>query len=180
MDLDILETVLKDILEDLKVNNEIVQELTTRTGSLEDKILAFEKMLEKSKIVAPPADTKTLQDIAQNYFREFCRIVEAQPKNVVNESRFMLFPETNTDRYYKIVFGRLIPWSYGMVAALLLISLGKQYIRSRVEERERRYYYEVYTRAWKLLEDTTDKKGRKKMEEVLQKSVDEAEKSGNN
>jgi hypothetical protein len=34
--------------------------------------------------------------------------------------RVLLFPKTNQGQYYKIVFGRLIPWGFGFVALTYL------------------------------------------------------------
>jgi hypothetical protein len=54
--------------------------------------------------------------------------------------------------------------------------LGKQYVSSWSEVRERRYYYEVYVDAWDRLDKSQDKAGRQKMKEILQKAVNEHEK----
>lgn len=175
MESQIIETVLKDILDELNGTTQAIQELARKVTAVEEKVSAFEKKQENLQIVAPPADTAPIEKIARNYFLEFCRIVDAQPKKVVRQFRLVLFPETHTDRYYKIVFGRLIPWSYGLVAAILLISLGQRCIISWSGAQERRYYYEVYMHAWDQLDKSLDKAGRQKMKDILQKTVNEQE-----
>jgi len=175
----IFETVLKDVLEEQKTNNQTIQELTSKVVVLTEKVSSFEENQQKLKIVAPPTDTSPIEKIAAQYFLEYCRLLEAQPKKVVRQFRLVLFPESNTDRYYKIIFGRLIPWSYGLVAALLLISLGKQYASSWSSVQERRYYYEVYQNAWDQLDKSLDKPGRQKMKDILQKVVNDVEKKNN-
>src|SRR6187402_1774892 len=104
METEVLETVLKDVLDDLKNNHQVLQELTGKVAALDEKIATFEKKQEQLQIVAPPVDTAPIEQMAGNYFQKFCRILEAQPKKVIREFRLVLFPETNTDRYYKIVF----------------------------------------------------------------------------
>lgn len=176
IELERIQIVLNDVLDDLKVTNQSILEVTGKVAALSEKVAAFEKKQENLHIVAPLADTAPLEKTAQYYFLEFCRIVEAQPKKVVRQFRLVLFPESNTDRYYKIVFGRLVPWSYGLVAALLLISLGKQYVNSWSSVQERRYYYEVYMDAWDQLDKSLDKPGRQKMKDIMQKVVNDVEK----
>jgi len=171
----ILETVLTEVLEELKNNSQAILELTGEVTVLKEKVSAFEKKQEQLQIIAPPADTARIEKVAGNYFLEFYRLVEAQPKKVVRQFRLVLFPETNTDRYYKIVFGRLIPWSFGLAAAFFLVSLGKQYVSSWSAVQERRYYFEVYRDAWDRLDKSMDKPGRQKMKEIMQKAVNEHE-----
>jgi hypothetical protein len=172
----IIETVLTEVLNELKDNNQAILELTGKMTTLGDKVAAFEKNQEQLKIVAPPANTAPIEKLAENYFLKFYRLVEAQPKKVVRQFRLVLFPETNTDRYYKIVFGRIIPWSYGLAAVFFLISFGKQYVSSWSEIQERRNYYEIYMDAWDRLDKSLDKTGRQKMKEIMQKAVNEHEK----
>ena len=176
METKILETVLTEVLEELKNNSQAILELTGEVTVLKEKVSVFEKKQEQLQIIAPPADTAPIEKVAENYFLEFYRLVEAQPKKVVRQLRLVLFPETNTDRYYKIVFGRIIPWSYGLAAVFFLISLGKQYVSSWSEVQERRSYYEIYMDAWDRLDKSLDKTGRQKMKEVMQKAVNEHEK----
>jgi len=174
-----LETVLKEVLEEQQTNNQSIQELTSKVAMLINKVSAFEENQQNLKITAPPADTSRLEKIAANHFLEYCRLLEAHPKNIVRQFRLVLFPESNTDRYYKIVFGRLIPWSFGLIAVLLLISLGKQYTSSWSNVQERRYYYEVYRNAWDQLDKSLDKSGRQKMKDIMQKAVNDVEKKNN-
>src|SRR6185437_7882360 len=42
--------------------------------------------------------------------------LDNQPKPA-RQIRFLLFPETNQGQYYKIVFGRLIPWGLAFTVA---------------------------------------------------------------
>jgi len=179
METTILETVLKEVLEEQQTNNQSIQELTGKVALLSNKVSAFEENQQKIKITAPAADTSRLEKIAATHFLEYCRLLEAHPKKIVRQFRLVLFPEFNTDRYYKIVFGRLIPWSFGMIAALLLISLGKQCASSWSDAQERRYYYEVYRNAWDRLETSMDKAGKQKMKDIMQKAVNEIEKENN-
>lgn len=179
METDILETVLKDVSEDQKENNRIIVDLSGKVTGLTEKVSAFEENQQKIKVVAPPADTSPIENIAAKYFLEYCRLLEGQPKKIVRQFRLVLFPESNTDRYYKIVFGRLIPWSYGLIAAIFLISLGKQYVSSWSDAQERRYYYEVYMNAWDQLDKSSDKAGRQKMKDIMQKAVNSIEKKNN-
>ena len=51
--------------------------------------------------------------------------VEAGPKPITRHFRFLLFPESNTDYYYK-----LIPWSFLFVVVLYLLSVGQKTVEA--------------------------------------------------
>jgi hypothetical protein len=179
MEVSILEPVLTEVLEDQKALNQSVKDLASKVSGLVDKVSGFEESQRKLKIIAPAADTSKMEQTADKYFFEYCRLLEAQPKKIVRQFRLVLFPESNTDRYYKIVFGRLIPWTYGLVAAMLLISLGKQSVSSWSDAQERRYYFDVYKNAWDRLDKSLGDSGRQKMRDIMQKAVNDEEKEKN-
>ncbi len=41
------------------------------------------------------------------------------PVPIIRQYRFLLFPETNQGQYYKIVFGRLLPWGLAFMSAFI-------------------------------------------------------------
>jgi len=173
MEIEILETVLKDMLEEQKKANDLTQEQNKKLASLTEKTETFDRRLDLLKVIAPPVDTAPIQTILKNEFQTVNQILENQPKSVIRQVRLVLFPETNPDRYYKIVFGRLVPWGIFICTAICLIPLGEQYIRTRAELQQRRYYFEVYQDAWERLDSTSTKSERLKMKQVLQRSVND-------
>ena len=67
----ILETVLTEVLEELKNNSQAILELTEEVTVLKEKVSVFEKKQEQLQIIAPPADTAPIEKVAENYFLEF-------------------------------------------------------------------------------------------------------------
>jgi len=168
MDIQVVETVLTEILEELKSLHKVLEEVTARSNALEQKVNGFSEKQEKLPIIAPPIDTRPIEKIASRYFMEFCRIIEAQPKKVVRNFRLLLFPETNTGYYYKIIFGRLIPWGGLFVVAAFLISLGSRWVDDWSRIREKRYNYEVYGETLNRLDSVLTKSDRQKLRVILE------------
>ena len=169
METAIFETVLKDVLDEQQCNNKSIQELTNKVTVLIDKVSAFEENQQKITITAPPADTSRLEKIAATHFLEYCRLLQAYPKKIVRQFRFLLFPETNTDYYYKIIFGRLIPWGGLFVVAAFLISLATHYIDRSTVIQERKYKYEVFQETLNRADSTLPKADRDKLQAIFKK-----------
>jgi len=173
MEIEILDTVLKDMLEEQKKANDLTDEQNKNLDQLTQTVEKFEQRLDQLNVIAPPVDSGPIQTILKDGMQAMNRILENQPKSVIRQIRLVLFPESNPDRYYKVVFGRLIPWVIFISAVIFLIPLGKQYITTRTQLQQRRYYFEVYRDAWEMLDSTLDKPERLKMKQALQKSVND-------
>jgi len=171
MELEIVQTVLTDMLEEQKTTNQLNQEVAAKLKELQEKVTGFEQKLETIHLTAPPVDVLPVQKEVSRGIAAVAKIVEAQPKNVIRQFRLLVFPETNAGYYYKIVFGRLIPWAFAFAGLVFLIALGNKYIETSMAIAERKYDYEVYRTAWQRLENMQEKTGRQKMEEILQKAV---------
>lgn len=176
METQILETVLTDMLEEQKSTNQVLLELTTQIRELKATQETFEKKLQEQKIIAPPPDLLPVISALGRGINEIGQKVEAQPKNVIRQVRLLLFPADNADRYYKIIFGRLFPWMGLFITAVFFISLGKEYVVSRTVLQQRRYYFEVYRDAWERLDSSSDRAGKQKMKQIIQKAVNDHQK----
>jgi len=173
MEIEVLDKVLNEILEEQKNYNKAVQEQNSKLDDLTKKVQAFEQQIGQLTVTAPPIDMTPIINILTTAIREISRILNNQPKNVIRQVRLILFPESNPDRYYRIVFGRLIPCAIFISGVFLLIPLGEQYVSSRTQLQQRRYYFEVYRDAWERLDSTSGKSERLKMKQVLQKAVND-------
>jgi hypothetical protein len=93
------------------------------------------------------------------------------PKISQRQFRILLFPETNQGQYYKIVFGRLIPWGLAFMVATYIFITGYKAIEIS------RYNGTVilsmhYQRAWFYLEHRAKKKMLSAMDEAYDKTAD--------
>jgi hypothetical protein len=63
-------------------------------------------------------------------------VITEQPKTVVHERRFLLFPEHHATEYYRIIF-RVILWLTVASAVYFLFALGRQALQNAKEVRLR-------------------------------------------
>lgn len=166
-DFAVLEAALKEVLEEQKNTNKVLEGLTGEVAELKEKTEMMNEKVDNVQVVAPPTDTKPFFTLWAGFAEKIRKIIEAQPKTVIHQRRFLFFPETNTGEYYRIVFGRLIPWGMLLVGGLLLFRLGHQYIEKSAETNNRRYYYETYENAFDRLDTMLGPSGHKKLIEAL-------------
>ena len=124
MEMQIVETVLTDLLEEQKETNKLLRELIEKLNEVEIKVDGFNQKLENQQVMPPPVDTRPLEKIAALGMVDMCQVVAKQPKSVIKQFRLQLFPETNSDRYYKII----LPWALLFVIATYIYFLIKQWM----------------------------------------------------
>jgi hypothetical protein len=167
----VLETVMNELLKEQKRTNELLEKETAQQEEIGKKVDGFDDKLGKVQLIVPAIDTKPIVSLLEKHFEKVTKILAGQPKNVVYQRRYLLFPEDNTGYYYKIIFGRLIPWTILTVVFLLLLNLGNTYLEKQTEIANRRYYYETFADAWDRLDSTIGPAGKKKMDEALKAAV---------
>ena len=59
----IITEVLNDILEELKQSNQSLKTLQITIGDLQEKTTGFEQKLTKQQVIAPPADTTSIEEL---------------------------------------------------------------------------------------------------------------------
>jgi hypothetical protein len=160
MQQEILETVLTEVLEDMKIAHQAIRELTEQVKGTKEQVEGFDQKVKEMMIYVPPIDTKPFEKIVAQCFQNVCTTVENQPKNVIHQRRLLLFPETNAGQYYKIIFGRLIPWGLLFAGMCFVFSIIGKSIDNSAQEDVRKFYYEEYSAAWQQLDSTLDKSGR--------------------
>lgn len=136
-------------------NDEIVDSLVKKHTELEKQLTK----ITENPIPDYSDDIKSIitevRDIKQNGKRaeEFTLLKQISeklnkvPTSATKQFRILLFPETNQGQYYKIVFGRLIPWGLCLVAISYLYSLGGKAIDAygQHQQNEEAAHYQ---RAW--------------------------------
>jgi hypothetical protein len=146
---EVLATVLDDILKELAESNDSLKSLQSAMQSTQEKVAAFEQKLNDQQVIAPPADTRAINDITRaaaynirkdlsgqlTAFRKensnsnalIAELIEAQPKNVIQQKRYGLFSDSESNNYKYVV-----RWAFrSLIAALslgVLLSLGGRYI----------------------------------------------------
>ncbi len=165
-----------------------IEELSDRLNDTE-AVLAQQgkriKELENKEIKMPDykPELKAIRDELENVIPEakldqlIARLVkienlfEKQPKQVNRQYRLLLFPETDQGQYYKIVFGRLIPWGIAFMTATYLFFLAENGIDAWGNVRYNDQS-EQCVKAWLYMNDHAGKQVKKAMDQAWQKSSD--------
>lgn len=113
MENEIMTTVLNEVLAEQKEIAGQVESMQHNITLLASRIEGFEKKLDNLKITSPPVDLLPTQLLIAKNMEEIKRVVAEQPKNVVLEKRYLLFPETNAREYY----GTLLRWLLYIIIA---------------------------------------------------------------
>ena len=98
--------------------------------------------------------------------------LDKAPKSAVKQLRILLFPEVNPSEYYKIVFGRLIPWTFCLLATTYLFLLGRQWTSAWGNYRYNKQS-EQCVKAWIYMNEHSSKQVKKAMNTAWQKSEKE-------
>lgn len=151
MDNEIMESVLTEILEEQKLAARATQELGATLKALAGQVDSFQKKLEHQKVIAPPANTKVVQEIVADGILKIQQTVAGQPKSITRNFRLLLFPEMYAENYYRIVFGRLLFWMIMLLLATYLFVMGKQGIESWRSLKEKEIDGSQYKKAWRYL-----------------------------
>lgn len=131
-----LEIVLEEVVEDSKNVRSAVEELKQEIWQLREKADDLEKKVDTMKVVPPPVDTRPVQTIVRVSLDRIQQLIADQPKTVVHQKRFLLFPEHHATEYYRIIF-RLILWLTLASAVYYLFALGKEALQNAKEIRLR-------------------------------------------
>lgn len=169
MDSEIVESVLRDILEEQRAGIQATKEINTRLKDLAVEVEGLNQKLDQQKRIGSPGDPGLIQALVENGINRMEEIVSQQPKTVVRQYRFLLFPEMYADNYYRIVFGRLLFWMMTLLMATFLFMLGKQSIESWAVIKQKQYETNQYKKAWHYLYNH-EKKLRVKMDSAWVKS----------
>ena len=137
MEDEIIETVLKEILDEIKMIHQQNAEREKDTEDIKKKIQSIEEKLLSPETKSPQINLLPLQLQLESDIKKIERIFNEQPKNVIYKKQILLFPEYRAREYYKLVFGRLLFWMMMFLLAFYLFSLGRQFIDNWKEIRQK-------------------------------------------
>ncbi len=167
---------MNDTLEKLEAIEEVLQQVIVT-------INGYEKKEVKIPEITIPDYKRELRDIScqLNELKQNSGNVQLDKlseqiqqlnltKQPVKHYRFLLFPETNQGQYYKIVFGRLIPWGILLTGLVFLFALAQKGLDVwRIKEYNQRA--DQYVKAWNYMDNHADSKlVKKRMDEAWEKA----------
>ncbi|MEJ7821157.1 MAG: hypothetical protein WKF85_02480 [Chitinophagaceae bacterium] len=161
MDSEIIETVLTEILGELKQSNVLNKENSLTLTENKNRLTIIEKKLESKDEIKTVVDTVPLEQIMSKSINNISAMIEKRPEKVSREFRILLFPEHNAREYYRIVFGRIIFWLVILVIAKYAYLLGSDLISKGNESLK-------YKKAWEILYKHQEKANQKKMLRLIE------------
>ena len=164
MESEIIETVLKEILEDLKQTSELSKENNLLATENKGRMIGIEKMLADKNILKPIIDTQPIERIVSQGMDNISTKIDQSRDKRGTEFRFLFFPEHNTREFYKIVYGRIIFWLVMLVIAKYLFLLGNEWISKNYDDQK-------YKKAWENLYQQQGKANQKIMEKIIRLDI---------
>jgi hypothetical protein len=158
-------------------NDEIVDSLVKKNTEMEKQVTKItdnpvpDYSIEINNILNEVREIK--QNIKQNeelaLLKQIYEKLNKVPTFITKQIRILLFPETNQGQYYKIVFGRLIPWGICLVVITYLYSLGGRAIDAYGQHKQNEQSAH-YQRAWIYLKQIAKKRTLSAMDTAYSKT----------
>ena len=144
MENEMIETVLTEILGELKQSNHLNQQNNLAIIENKNRLISIEKKLESKDALKTLMNTGRLEQIISTGIDNISAMIDRRPEKVRREFRVLLFPEHNTKEYYRVVFGRIIFWLVILVIAKYSYLLGSEWITKDYENQK-------YKKSWENL-----------------------------
>lgn len=160
-------------------NDEIVDSLVKKNTEMEKQVTKITDNPVPDYSIAINTILTEVKEIKQNIKRNeeltlLKQIYEKLSKgstSITKQIRILLFPETNQGQYYKIVFGRLIPWGICLVVITYLYSLGGRAIDAYGHHKQNDQSAH-YQRAWIYLKQIAKRRTLSAMDTAYTKTAD--------
>jgi hypothetical protein len=158
-------------------NDEIVDNLVKKNTEMEKQVAKITENPVPDYSIAINTILTEIKEIKQNIkqnegltlLKQIYEKLSKVPTSANKQLRILLFPETNQGQYYKIVFGRLIPWGICLVVITYLYSLGGQAIDAYGQHKQSEQAAH-YQRAWVYLKQVAKRRTLSVMDTAYTKS----------
>lgn len=139
---EVVKSVLSEVLEEQKDTTINTGLLVKSVEDLYERIVRIEKSIS-SKIPNTSLDLAPLNNTLSRHVEELKKVIQKQPKEVINEKRILLFPETYKHEFYRIVVGKTLMWLVILATCLTLILQIKNTV-SRTQKNYQRSWEDLY------------------------------------
>jgi hypothetical protein len=127
MNQEVLEEVMKEILEELKFQREDRVKHGQMLREMYGEIQGLTDKLAKQRSDRLQHQMDTIKGDIEMKLGQLADILRSYPAHT-KQVRILLFPEYDTIRYYKLVFGRMMMWTMVALALTYLYLLAKGYL----------------------------------------------------
>lgn len=170
-----LKEILTEQIEENKATRKYITELeqtiAERDQVIKDLIINFEEKSSNIKVVVPKPDLSAVNATLDAKLTGIQQAVEKKPVPVIRQMRFLLFPETNTEHYYKITLGKILPWLVAVIITTYVFSLGRNWLDKWQTIKEQEIESNISARAWDSLYKKANSRDRKVLDKLWQKNI---------
>lgn len=157
--------------------DEIIDNLVKNSSNMEKQLTRLAETPSPDYSVALDTIITEVRNVKQNYIRDDELALLKQineklnniPRSATKQLRILLFPETNQGQYYKIVFGRLIPWGICLLILTYIYSLGGKALDA-YGQRQENIQAAHYQRAWIYLKQIAKRRTLSAMDTAFTKT----------
>lgn len=169
---------LYELNERMDNNDEVIDNLVKKNTELEKKVAQFVETPIPDYSARINTILTEMREIKQNkrgdeelaLLKQINDRLNTTPASATKQMRILLFPETNQGQYYKIVFGRLIPWGIFLVVITFLYSLGTRAIDAYGQHKQNEQSAH-YQRAWIYLKQIAKRRTLSAMDTAYAKTA---------
>ena len=123
---------INELNERMDSTDEVIESLVKKTVEFEKQVTKIAELNIPDYSASLDIIIKALNEIQVankkenelNLLNAIHTKLDKLPKASHRQIRLLLFPETNQGQYYKIVFGRLIPWGLAFITATYIFITG--------------------------------------------------------
>jgi hypothetical protein len=171
-----LKEILTEQIEENKATKKYItqleQTIANRDQVIKDLIVSFEEKSSNLKVVVPKPDLSAVNATLYAKLTSIQQAIEKKPVPVIRQLRFLLFPETNTEHYYKITLGRILPWLVIIIMATYVFSFTKDWLWRWQAIKVQEIESNISARAWDSLYKKANARDRKILDRHRQKYND--------
>jgi hypothetical protein len=169
-----LKEILAEQIEESKATRKYItkleQSIAYRDRVIKDLLVHFEQKSSNLKVEIPKPDLSEVSATLDTKLTNIQQAAERKPVSVTRQFRLLLFPETNTEHYYKIIFGRILPWLVIVLISTYLFSLGSDWLNNQQAIELQEIETNISARAWSKLYDKANKRDKKKLDEFWERA----------
>lgn len=160
MEDEILETVLQEILADIKQTYDLSKENNLVGTENKNFLMGIEKKLASKDLIKPIMDTQPIEEIISKGLDNISTIIDQSKAQRRPSIRFLFFPEHNIKEYYKVVYGKIMFWIVMLFIAKYLFLLGSEWISKSYDDQK-------YKKSWNNLYQEQPKTNQKIMQKIF-------------
>lgn len=173
---------MKEITEQLEGIEEVLEQLVKGVKALESKQPdlsqlqipdhSFSLRYLAEQLGEAQGQLKSVKQLESDLITTMNKVNEKlneEPKPQVKNFRLFLFPPDHALEYYKVVFGRLLPWTLAFFVLCYIVKLADNSIDAW-KQHDYNKQNEQMAQAWIYLYDHSNKQVKKEMNNALEKS----------